>query len=255
MRLNYECYGEGPPLIILHGLFGSLDNWRTLSRKFGRYYRVFAVDLRNHGSSPHSDDFSYPLMAQDLNSFMDGLSLSSACLLGHSMGGKVAMEFAVSNPNRVEKLVVVDIAPKEYMPQHDKILQELASLDLKKFTARMEIDIALRKAIPDHSVRQFLLKNLVRNDAGVFAWRINLEGIARNYGEIIKSLHQNNCFGKPALFLKGENSNYIQQEDLPLITRFFPQARLVTVPNAGHWVQADAPAQFLTIVLSFLKSR
>jgi esterase len=235
MRLNYECYGEGPPLIILHGLFGSLDNWRTLSRKFGRYYRVFAVDLRNHGSSPHSDDFSYPLMAQDLNSFMDGLSLSSACLLGHSMGGKVAMEFAVSNPNRVEKLVVVDIAPKEYMPQHDKI--------------------ALRKAIPDHSVRQFLLKNLVRNDAGVFAWRINLEGIARNYGEIIKSLHQNNCFGKPALFLKGENSNYIQQEDLPLITRFFPQARLVTVPNAGHWVQADAPAQFLTIVLSFLKSR
>jgi esterase len=254
MRLHYESYGEGPPLIILHGLFGSLDNWRTISRKFGRYYQVFTLDLRNHGRSPHSDDFNYPLMAEDLRGFMDEHSLRSVCLLGHSMGGKAAMQFAVTYPDRVEKLVVVDIAPKDYQPRHDDILHALVSLDLGAFARRTEIDGALKTAIPDNAVRQFLLTNLVRNEADVFIWRMNLGAIAQHYSKIIRGLNSDRSFDKPVLFLKGENSDYIQHEDYALIAWFFPLAHLVTVSGAGHWVQAEAPAKFLSVVLDFLQS-
>jgi esterase len=254
MHLHHESYGEGPPLIILHGLFGSLDNWRTMSKKLGRLFRVFAVDMRNHGRSPHSDDFNYPLMAEDLKGFMDEHSLRSACILGHSMGGKAAMQFAVTCPDKVEKLVVVDIAPKDYPPRHNALLQTLLSLDLEAFARRTEIDAALQTAIPDTAVRQFLLTNLIRNEAGVYAWRMNLEVIERHYSEIIGGLNSDQSFGKPVLFLKGENSDYIQPDDYPFIARFFPHAHLVLIPGAGHWIQAEAPAEFLSVVVDFLQS-
>jgi pimeloyl-ACP methyl ester carboxylesterase len=225
-----------------------------MSRKFGRYYRVFTVDLRNHGSSPHSGEFNYTCMAEDLRDFMDGHSLRSANLLGHSMGGKAAMQFAVTYPDRVEKLIVVDIAPKDYQPRHDAILHALVSLDLGAFTSRTEIDGALKTAIPENAVRQFLLTNLVRNDAGVFIWRMNLGAIVQNYSEIIRGLTSELSFDKPVLFLKGENSDYIQHEDYALIARVFPLAHLVTISGSGHWVQAEAPVQFLSVVLDFLQS-
>jgi len=254
MNLYHESYGAGQPLIILHGLFGSLDNWRTLSGRFGRHYRVFAVDLRNHGRSPHSEACNYELMAEDLRIFMDAHSIRSACLLGHSMGGKAAMQFAVTWPDRVEKLVIVDIAPKDYPPHHVEIIQSLISLDLKAYKGRTDIDGALKTSIPDQATRQFLLKNLVRDDAGFLRWKINLQAIAKNYCELIKGLDTDRSFKKATLFLKGQNSQYIRQEDFAKIARLFPRAELVTIPGAAHWVQADAPAEFLRVVLDFLQS-
>lgn len=252
MRLHFESYGKGSPLIILHGLFGSLDNWRTLGRKLGAHFRVLAVDLRNHGASPHGDDFNYRIMSEDLKAFMDEHCLASAYLLGHSMGGKVAMHFALAWPERLEKLVVVDIAPKEYQDRHGKVIQALASLNLQQFTDRREIDNALLEAIPDQIVRQFLLKNLARDDRGCFRWRINLKSIAHHYRQINKWFVGEVCFDKPTLFLKGGNSDYMDMDDLVEIIRFFPHARLDTVQGAGHWLHVDAPAEFLSRVCTFL---
>ncbi|NVN92577.1 MAG: alpha/beta fold hydrolase [Desulfuromonadales bacterium] len=252
MHLHCERYGEGSPLIILHGLFGSSDNWRTLGRKLGAHFSAFVVDLRNHGASPHSDDFNYQLMAEDLKVFMDEHCLASAYLLGHSMGGKVAMHFALAWPERLEKLVVVDIAPKEYQDRHGKIIQALVSLRLEPFTERREIDNALLEAIPDQIMRQFLLKNLTRDDRGCFRWRMNLKSIALHYGDINKSLDEDACFDKPTLFLKGGNSDYMDTGDLVEINRFFPHARLDIVQGAGHWLHVDAPAEFLSRVCTFL---
>jgi len=252
IRLHFESYGEGAPLIILHGLFGSLENWRTMARKLGSHFRVIVVDLRNHGKSPHCDDFNCQLMAEDLRVFMEEHCLASACLLGHSLGGKVAMRFALAWPELVEKLVVVDIAPKEYQDRHGKIIQALVSLRLETFADRREIDNALLVAVPDQVMRQFLLKNLVRSDRGGFSWRINLKSIANHYQDINKGLGGDTRFDKPTLFLKGGVSDYIDSKDLEVIKRLFPHAQLDTVPNAGHWLHTDAPEEFLSRVRTFL---
>ena len=252
MPLHCESYGHGHPLIILHGLFGSLENWRTLSKTFSQSFQVFALDQRNHGRSPHSDVFNYRVMVEDVREFVQLHSLSPTHLLGHSMGGKTAMQFAVSYPEKVDKLIVVDIAPKVYPPEHDAIFAALFSLDVRGLRSRQQADTALAGKIPDLALRQFLLKNLEREAPGGFRWRINLDAIHENYAEILKGLEGTGQFHHPTLFIRGGNSGYIHPEDLPAIKAIFPQAQLVTIPHTGHWVHAEAPQEFAGTVLNFL---
>lgn len=252
MQLYCERHGKGHPLLILHGLFGSLDNWRTLSKTFGRSFAVFAIDLRNHGRSPHSDVFNYCIMAEDLHEFMQQQSLSSAYLLGHSMGGKTAMQFAGTYPDMVDKLIIVDIAPKAYPPGHEEIFAALSALDVKAIRTRQEADAALAERISDAPLRQFLLKNLDRETSGGFRWKINLDALFTHYEEILQEIRPQRVFGKPTLFIKGGTSDYIQEADTCAIKKIFPQAQIVSVPGVGHWVHAEAPQEFAKIVLDFL---
>ena len=253
MQLHYEQSGEGHPLLILHGLFGSLENWRTLSKIFSRSFQVFALDQRNHGRSPHSNEFSYPVMVEDLREFMEEQELPSAHLIGHSMGGKTAMLFAATYPDLVDKLVVVDIAPKAYARGHDDVFHTLLSLDLSTLRSRQEADVAMAKTMPDLALRQFLLKNLDREETGSFRWRIALHEIHANYPEMIKELGLGqHRFVQPALFIRGAKSDYIKDSDIPSLKSIFPQAQVTTIPNTGHWVHAEAPQEFARAVLDFL---
>ena len=252
MHLHHEAYGQGHPLIILHGLFGSQENWRTLSKAFSQYFQVFALDQRNHGHSPHSEVFTYEAMSEDLHEFMQKYALTSAYVLGHSMGGKVAMRFAVTYPDRVNKLVVVDIAPKVYPPSHDDVFAGLYALDLPTLRSRQDADAALARYLPDLALRQFLLKNLERDQSGTFRWRINLDGIRANYHEMLKSFEFTRMFTKPTLFIKGADSGYIEDNDLVTIREIFPHAQVVAIPGTGHWVHAEAPREFARIVMEFL---
>jgi esterase len=252
MHLHFESYGEGKPLIILHGLFGSLDNWRTLSRIFARSLQVLALDQRNHGRSPHSDTFNYHVMAEDVHDFMLQHGLQSASLLGHSMGGKTAMQFAVKYPAMVAKLIVVDIAPRAYPPGHDDIFAALSALEVRTLRTRQEANAILATALPDETLRQFLLKNLERASTGGFQWRIHLEGLRNNYEEILKEVKANSQFDNPALFISAGNSGYIQEEDIPGIKALFPHAQVVTIPDVGHWLHVEAPQVFGKTVLDFL---
>ena len=253
MELYYERYGQGHPLIILHGLFGSLENWRTLSKAFAQSFAVFALDQRNHGRSPHSEIFNYQAMTEDVREFIQRHELTTAHILGHSMGGKVAMQFAVTYPDMVNKLVIVDIAPKVYPPGHDDVFAGLYALNLATLRNRQEAEAGLTPHLPDLSLRQFLLKNLEREDSGSFRWRINLDGIHRNYHEMLKTFAVNGQFLKPALFIRGANSGYIHDNDLVTIREIFPAAQLTTTPNSGHWVHAEAPQEFTRIVSGFLQ--
>jgi pimeloyl-ACP methyl ester carboxylesterase len=252
MKLNYQRYGQGTPLIILHGLFGSLTNWNTLSKRLSEQYQVFAVDQRNHGSSPHSEQMSYEAMAEDLHEFICDQSLTSAYLLGHSMGGKTAMQFALTYPNLVEKLIVVDIAPKDYPPHHDTIFETLCGLQLSAYNSRAELDRALAHTLPNLAIRQFLLTNVTRDEAGRFTWKINLDAIYQQYDAITKGLDPHGRFDKPTLFIRGATSDYIDDADTPMITTLFPQARIVTIDNADHWIHVEAPDAFFKTVIEFL---
>ncbi len=253
MQLVSQRLGAGHPLIVLHGLFGSLTNWRSLSKVLAERYLIVAVDQRNHGSSPHSDTFNYAVMAEDLRELMTAQELSTAYLLGHSMGGKTAMQFAITYPDLVDALIVVDIAPKAYPPGHAAILDALNALEVSNYGSRAQLDRALAPDIEDATERQFLLTNVTRNANGQFEWKINLDAISSNYDEIIAGLDPAGRFEKPTLFVRGERSEYIQPDDEDLITTMFPQARIVTVPGAGHWVHAEAPAAMAQIVVEFLE--
>ena len=254
MHLASQRFGAGPPLIVLHGLLGSSDNWRTLSRAvFGTHFEVFTVDQRNHGRSPHSDTFDYPAMVEDLAGFMDAHGLAAARLLGHSMGGKTAMHFALAYPERVEALVVVDIAPKPYSPRHTALFDALRGLDLGAYRSRAEIDAALRPQIPSDGIRNFLLKNLQRDGQGGYGWRMNLEGIYRHYDRLNGVLEADGTFEGPTLFVRGGASDYVADEDREVIVSFFPDAEIVTIDGAGHWVHAEKPKEFAEVVLGFLE--
>ena len=252
MELHFECYGHGHPLIILHGLFGSLENWRTLSKAFAQSFTVFALDQRNHGRSPHSEVFTYQAMTDDVREFMIQQSLTSAYVLGHSMGGKVAMQFALIYPDLIDKLIVVDIAPKVYLPGHDDVFAALYSFDPSTLHSRQEADVALARHLPDLALRQFLLKNLERKDSDTFAWRINLDSIHRNYHEMLKAFTANGQFSRPTLFIRGASSDYIRDVDFITIREIFPAAELITIPHTGHWVHAEAPREFAQAVFHFL---
>lgn len=253
MQLNYKQFGQGEPLIILHGLFGMLDNWQTLARKFAEDYTVFIIDQRNHGKSPHHHDFDYSVMAEDLHEFMEQNWMYDAHLLGHSMGGKTVMQFALEYPDMVNKMVIVDIAPKSYIGGHQAIFEALFSLDLDKIDNRKDAEAQLAQHIEQQGVRQFLLKNLSRKKEGGYAYKMNLHAIHNHYQDIL-----NNIKGEPAdeveaLFIRGGNSNYIQEKDLTLIHESFPRAKLKTIDDAGHWVHAEKPMELLEMVRTFLK--
>ncbi len=252
MHLYHQRYGSGDSLIILHGLFGSLVNWSTLSKKLSEHYEVIAVDQRNHGNSPHSETMDYGSMAEDLRVLMQAEHIDAAHIIGHSMGGKTAMQFALTFPNQVDKLVVVDIAPKSYDRHHDEILDALCSLDLGAATSRGDLDRALARHIPEAGVRQFLLMNVARDDAGGFRWKIDLDAIARNYDRLVEWSDSGRTFPGPTCFVRGEGSDYIQPEDEAVIRSLFPQAEIVTVADVGHWVHAEAPQEFYRIVRDFL---
>jgi esterase len=252
MNLHFEAVGAGRPLIILHGLLGSTDNWRSMSRRLGAHYQVFAIDLRNHGRSPHSDSFDYDVMVADLREFMEHHALRRIMLLGHSMGGKVAMQFAIDHSDQVDRLVVVDIAPKPYEPSQRYILKALQSLDLTRYKSFVDVDAALAPEVPSESLRQFLLKNLARDENGRLRWKIHLEAIDLNYDKLLRALSPERSFNKPTLFIRGGRSNYIEDDDASLIRKMFPQAEIATLPKAGHWVHVDQPEEFFQTVVNFL---
>lgn len=253
IELYYKSYGQGHPLIILHGLLGASGNWHTLSRNvFSQHFHVYAVDQRNHGRSPHRDRFDYPAMAEDVWVFMEQHDMDSAHLLGHSMGGKTAMYAALGFPERIDRLVIVDMAPKAYPPQHKYLLDALRRLNPSDYDSRDAIDEALADDVPSWRIRQFLLKNLSYDRDAGYSWQMNLEVIDRNYEEIIGGLDTERTFEGPTLFVRGGESDYIADEDLPLIHKNFPNAELVTIEGAGHWVHADTPDRFAEVVLEFL---
>jgi esterase len=245
------AHADAPPLVMLHGLFGSSDNWLGVAPKLAQDFHVFLVDLRNHGLSPHCDDMTFALMAGDLAKFLDARHVDRAHVLGHSLGGKVAMQFALTQPARVDRLVVVDIAPRAYAPEHVPIFQALLALDLKQYHSRTEIEEALAPKIPDLTLRRFLLKNL-RNDGPAYKWRIPLNGIFANYPKLCEATAPVPAFTKPALFLRGGQSPYVSDADAPQIHQLFPQATIETIAPARHWVHADAPDEFVKHVSAFL---
>tara|TARA_B100000809_G_scaffold185661_1_gene183769 strand:+ start:2107 stop:2871 length:765 start_codon:yes stop_codon:yes gene_type:complete len=251
MQLNFKKVGEGEPLVILHGLFGSLDNWMTLAKKLGNHFEVFIVDARNHGQSPHSKDFNYDLMADDLYEFLLQNDIVDPIVLGHSMGGKTAMQFAMNYPNKLEKLIVADIAPKAYPVHHTIIIEGMLSLDFDIIKTRKKADEQLSKFIEDVSTRQFLLKNLYWADKEQLAWRFNLSTINKNIEVIGQGLENVSTFEKPTLFIRGEKSNYITTKDYDPIKNIFTNS-VINSLNTGHWVHAEKPTEFLQMLNSFL---
>jgi pimeloyl-ACP methyl ester carboxylesterase len=253
MKLYYRTEGspDKPALVILHGLFGSSDNWLTMARSLADDYYVILPDACNHGQSPHSDVFEYPAMAQDVVDLLDSLELESVYLVGHSMGGKTAMHLATEHPDRVKKLVVVDISPRYYRPHHQVILAGLHNLPLDKVKTRRDADKALSLHIDELGVRQFLLKNLDRTDGG-YQWRMNLPVITDNIEMVGEGLDEGKVYKGPTLFIDGETSSYIKDSDKPIIKKHFPEAHIVTIKDAGHWVQAEQPEAFRETLVSFL---
>ena len=250
MKLHHRELGSGQPMIILHGLFGFSDNWQTHAKKFADYYRVILVDLRNHGHSDWSDEFSYELMVNDLKELCDDLGLKNILLIGHSMGGKVAMLFAQKHKELLDKLVVGDIGVKAYPMHHQHILAGMHAIDLSKIKLRSEAEDILKQYIDSDGVRQFLLKNLYWKEKGQLAWRMNLSILEREMENILSRLTEKEVM-LPTLFIRGELSNYILDEDIEQLEDQFPDSEIVTIKNAGHWVHAEAPEEFVDVVLGF----
>lgn len=254
MLLNAIVSGEGHPFIILHGFLGMSDNWKSIANQLSQTFEVHALDLRNHGKSFHADAFSYDLMVEDVKSYLDQNHLSNIILLGHSMGGKVAMQFACEHPSIVEKLIIADIGTKYYPPHHGQILEGLHAVDFSLKPSRSEVEVVLARFIPEFGVRQFLMKNLYWESQGQLAFRFNLKALVANVNEIGKPLEEEYTFLRQTLFLRGEQSNYIKNEDWQEIISHFPLAELQTIPQAGHWLHAEQPELFLQILLKFLNN-
>ncbi len=251
MQLNFKKLGQGPKLIILHGLFGSLDNWMTFAKVMAEQHTVYLVDQRNHGNSPHAQDHNYEAMADDLLAFFEEHNIEEAKIIGHSMGGKTAMQFAAENPDKVVKLVVVDIAPKQYPVHHHEIIEALERVDLAALKSRGEADAALQMSLKDIGVRQFLLKGLARSKEG-FRWKFNLEVLKDQIENVVAALDPQLGYDGQSLFIRGALSNYIMEKDTALIKNQFPEAHVVTIENAGHWIHAEQPEAFLKAIQKFI---
>lgn len=251
MKLHYRTIGEGKPLFILHGLFGSSDNWQTLGKKFGEYFKVYFVDQRNHGRSPHSDEFNYDLMVSDFAKLVDDLGEEEVNVLGHSMGGKTAIGYAAQHSDRLNKMIVADISHKGYPMHHDTILEGLNALHLPAIKSRGEADKELAKHIQDWGTRQFLLKNLYWKQKGELAWRMNLDSLNKNIHGILTEIPFE-TIDTDTLFIRGAKSNYILESDYPEIGNKFPFSEIHTLEDAGHWVHAESPDEFYDAVLRFL---
>lgn len=254
MKLFSNILGEKPRhLFIFHGLFGQSDNWNTLGKKFAEHFTTHLIDLRNHGRSPHNSDTSHNAMANDILEYMTELGIEKASLIGHSLGGKVVMKFAVEHPKKVENLIIADMAPKTYPPHHQGIIKGLESVDFEKIETRNQVEEILKKTIPEMGVRQFLLKNVYRTEDGKYAYRFNLAALSETYDDLVSnSLSENEVFYGKTLFVSGGNSNYVEKQDEPTIKKHFPQAEFIKIPQAGHWLHAEKPAEFLDVCLSFL---
>ena len=251
MKLNFKKLGEGNPLLILHGLFGSSDNWGSLGKKFSEKNTVYLIDLRNHGRSPHSNEMTYSDMANDLLELIKDEKIISPTILGHSMGGKVALMFAKNYPEYLDKLIIADIGLKAYPMHHEEILKGLNSVDLEKTTSRSHARELIKKHISSLGIQQFLLKNLYWIEKGKLAWRMNLKQIEINIEEILKEIYIENSNLK-TLFLRGEMSNYILEGDFQNIQTAFPNGEIKTIKNVGHWLHAENPSEFYNLVNEFI---
>ena len=253
MKLHSKIYGDkGQDLIIMHGLFGMSDNWNTLGRKFSKYCKVHLIDLRNHGRSPHSSDFNYNVMCDDVLEYMYDYNIINPVILGHSLGGKVAMKFAFTHPEKIDKLVVADIAPKKYKADFYKsLLADLYKLPLKDFNKREEIDSLLSLTYKDKGMRLFLLKNLYRNKNKEFSWRFNIDVLLDQVLNIEEADFIIGVCDVPTHFLRGSNSEYINSSDELLIQEHFSDFSIATIDKSGHWLHAENPKHFYDEVMGF----
>lgn len=255
MKLNFKQFSDtGKPLLILHGLFGNLRNWNWQARELAAEFSVYALDLRNHGDSPHSSAMDYQVMADDVLAFIESNALEEINILGHSMGGKVAMQLALVNPHKVNRLLVADIAPVAYGEErgdHENVFSGLMSVDLTELQSRGDAEAALAAHVAEPAVRQFLVSNLVKNKQGGYQWRFNLPVLYASYERLRAGVIDSAVFNKPTLFIKGDNSNYITKEDWSTVQRLFPKARIKTVMGAGHWLHAEKPQVFYKLARDF----
>jgi len=252
MKLYCRQIGEGDPVVILHGLFGMSDNWLTIANQLSKIHHCYILDMRNHGRSPHSKDLEYDDMVEDVYEFLTDFGLRTVSFIGHSMGGIVAMQFAFEYSHRINKLVIVDIAPKSYPALHQNILEGLQSIPVDKIKSRREADKYLKEYVLSIKTRQFLLKNLYRKDDTSYAWRLNLEAIQDHTTDIGRSITTDRSYDKPTLFIRGEKSDYIQTDDEKRIMTIFSGATFVEIPDASHWVHAEKPDEVLEVLESFL---
>lgn len=253
MKLFCRSYGSGPPLIILHGLYGSSDNWVSIAKKIGDYYTVYLPDLRNHGQSPHSGIMNYQAMSDDLDELSGHLGLKDFFLAGHSMGGKVAVAYAIKWPEKLSGLLIADISPfvnelsgNRAFHIHKTILEAMNSLDLSNIHSRAEADSELKKRIGEENIRGFILKNLQRGSGNKFTWKLNVQSLLNNLELIMTGIDNskvpdNEIRGFPVIFLKGSESEYLRNSDYPGILKIFPSAEIKVIQNAGHWLHSDQP--------------
>ncbi|MES2680060.1 MAG: alpha/beta fold hydrolase [Bacteroidota bacterium] len=254
MKLAFREFGQGQALIILHGLFGQSDNWNTLAKNFAEQgFHVFTVDQRNHGLSPHSDDWNYEVMADDLKEFIDDRQLQNPVIIGHSMGGKTAMFFELKFPGVASKLIIVDMSPGTAARQHDGVLKALNAVDFSKLENRKEAEAVLNQYIPDFGTKQFLLKNIYWKEEGnkQMSWRFNLEVISQKYEDILEAVPHGTS-PVNTLVLRGEKSNYVSEKDFPEFEARFPNHKIQTIAGAGHWVHAEKPKEFFEAVMDFI---
>ncbi len=254
MKLHYRVLGEGRPVLILHGLFGSGDNWQSFAKELSaRGFQVVLADLRNHGQSPHSDEFSYQLMAEDIDELTKSFHWDKVVLIGHSLGGKAAMKYAFTHQQKVAGLIVVDISMRQYPVHHQSLIDVMKSLDFNAVKSRSEAQSVLSTQIKDEGVLQFLLKNLYWESDNRLGWRFNLKAIENNLDNVGEKIYPSSPYTGPAMFAKGQNSDYILYDDEREIYEHFNQVEVITVPDAGHWVHAENPRFLIDAVESFLK--
>lgn len=267
MDLFFRSEGNGKPIVIIHGLYGSSDNWLTVAKKLSRQFKVYSIDQRNHGRSPKSDEHNYEVMKNDLALFFDNQKIEKAIVIGHSMGGKTAMSFAADYPERIEKLIIVDIAPKNYFLLndesqyylHNNILRAMLDIDFGLITTRKDVENILLQKIDNREIVHFLLKNIHRDKStNKLKWRINVEVLYKNLDNIIADVNVHYfddrlpILNYPVLFIKGNLSPYIQKEDYQSIKRIYPEVKIVEIENAGHWLHAEQTKLFIETLYSFI---
>lgn len=256
MNLFFRQYGKGQPMIILHGVFGVSDNWVSFARKMADHYEVFIPDQRNHGQSPHDPTFNYFALCSDLYDFIEEHDIKDPIILGHSMGGKVAMHFALENPDMLKALIVADISMRTYNRRfrHLDMIDAMMNVNFNNAETREDVESQIKLQIPDERTRLFAMKNLYRREhGGQFAWRLNLEAINLNMDEVFEGIESKNLFTKPTLFVRGGDSDYVKYDDFDQIYRNFPKADIKTIERAGHWLHAEKPDEFQNIITDFLK--